>query len=57
MLVLGTAVSLPQSLPSGIDPAPQSVLAGSVLQPPAVLVASAVNLFLFASGFFFLLVE
>lgn len=52
MLVLGTAVRCPQSLPGGIDPALQSVLTGSVLPRPPVLVASAVNLFLFASHFF-----
>lgn len=43
MLVLGTAVRLPQSPPGGIDPALHSVLIESMLQPPAVLVASAVN--------------
>lgn len=49
MMVLGTAGRLPQSPPGGIDPASQSVLIGSVLQPPAVLVASAVNFFLLVS--------
>lgn len=52
VMVLGTAGRLPQSPPGGIDPASQSVLIESVLQPPGVLVASAVNLFLFASAFF-----
>lgn len=52
MMVLGTAGRLPQSPPAETDPASQSVLLGSVLQPPAVLVASAVNFFLFASVFF-----
>lgn len=51
-MLLGAAVRLLQSPRGRIDPASQFVPIGFVLHPPSVLVASAGNLFLFASSFF-----